>query len=45
VADGVYLMLSPLSRGKHSIHFVGVAGPVSSPFLKIDITYDITVLP
>lgn len=45
VADGVYLMLSPLSRGKHSIHFVGVAGPVSSPFLKIDITYEITVLP
>lgn len=45
VADGVYLMLAPLAPGRHSIHFVGVAGPLSSPFLKIDITYDITVLP
>jgi hypothetical protein len=45
VADGVYLMLAPLSPGKHSIHFVGVAGPLSSPFLKLDITYDITVQP
>ena len=45
VADGVYLMLSPLSPGKHTIHSVGVAGPLSSPFLKLDITYDITVLP
>ena len=44
VADGVYLMLSPLSPGKHTIHFVGVAGPLSSPFLKLDITYDISVL-
>jgi len=43
VADGVYLMLSPLSPGKHTIHFVGEAGPGGS-FLKIDITYDITVL-
>ncbi len=44
VADGVYLMLSPLSPGRHTIHFVGVAGPLSSPFLKLDITYDIEVL-
>jgi hypothetical protein len=43
VADGVYLMLSPLSPGKHTIHFVGVAGPLSKPFLKLDLTYDITV--
>jgi hypothetical protein len=43
VADGVYLMLSPLSPGKHKIHFVGEAGP-GGAFLKIDITYDITVL-
>ena len=27
VADGVYLMLAPLSPGKHKIHFVGEAGP------------------
>jgi hypothetical protein len=45
VADGVYLMLSPLPPGKHTIHFVGVAGPLSSPFVALDITYDITVLP
>ncbi|MGA2246664.1 MAG: hypothetical protein ABSH48_16855 [Verrucomicrobiota bacterium] len=45
VADGVYLMLAPLSPGKHMIHFVGEAGPLISPFLKLDITYDITVLP
>ncbi len=44
VADGVYLMLSPLSPGKHTIHFVGVAGPLTAPFLKLDITYDISVL-
>jgi len=43
VADGVYLMLSPLSVGKHAIRFVGVAGPISAPFLKIDLTYDIEV--
>ncbi len=44
VADGVYLMLSPLSPGKHKIHFVGEAGP-GGTYLKIDITYEITVLP
>jgi hypothetical protein len=44
VADGVYLMLSPLSPGRHTIHAVGVAGPVSAPFVVEDITYDITVL-
>ena len=44
VADGVYLMLSPLSPGKHSIHIVGVVGPLSAPFVKDDITYDMTVL-
>ena len=40
VADGMYLMLAPLSQGKHTIHFVGVAGPLSSPAVKIDLTYD-----
>jgi hypothetical protein len=45
VADGVYLMLAPLPPGRHTIHFVGVAGPLSAPFLVLDITYDITVLP
>jgi hypothetical protein len=45
VAEGVYLMLAPLKPGKHKISFVGVYGPVSSPNLKLDITYDIAVLP
>ena len=45
VAEGVYLMLAPLKPGKHTIAFVGVYGPVSAPNLKLDITYDITVVP
>jgi len=43
VADGVCLMLSPLSLGKHTIHFVGEVGP-GGAYLTQDITYDITVL-
>jgi len=43
VADGVYLMLSPLSPGKHSIHAVGVVGPASAPYVVEDVTYDIKV--
>ena len=43
VADGVYLMLSPLKSGKHTIHTVGVVGPLASPFVVEDVTYDITV--
>jgi hypothetical protein len=43
VADGVYLMLSPLSRGKHTVHTVGIVGPVSAPYVVEDLTYDITV--
>ncbi len=44
VADGVYLMLAPLSPGKHTIHTVGVVGPPSAPLAKSDITGEITVL-
>ena len=36
-------MLSPLSPGKHTIHTVGIVGPVSAPYVVEDITYDITV--
>ena len=39
VAEGVYLMLSPLKSGKHTIHFIGQVGP----YLNENITYDITV--
>ncbi len=42
VTYGVYLMLSPLSPGKHSIHFVGEVGP-GGIYLTQDITYNITV--
>ena len=43
VADGVYLMLAPLSPGKHTVHTVGVVGPLSAPFAKVDKTSEITV--
>jgi hypothetical protein len=43
VAEGVYLMIPPLSPGKHVIQFVGLVGPTSNPFVENDITYDITV--
>jgi hypothetical protein len=43
VSDGVFLMLAPLSVGPHTIHFVGVVGPVTTPFFFKDITYQITV--
>ena len=44
-AEGVYLMLAPLSPGNHSIHTVGVVGPVETPFFVQDVIYDITVAP
>lgn len=43
VADGVYLMSAPLTPGQHTIHFVGVVGPINSPYEYQDITYNITV--
>jgi hypothetical protein len=45
VTDGVYVMLSPFKPGRHTLHFVGVVGSLSSPDLKLDITYDIEVVP
>jgi hypothetical protein len=42
VSYGVYLMLAPLSPGKHTIHFVGEVGP-GGAYLTQDITYNITV--
>jgi hypothetical protein len=44
VSDGVFLMVAPLSVGQHTIHSVGVVGPVATPFFFKDITYNITVL-
>jgi hypothetical protein len=40
VADGVYLMLPPLSAGNHTIHF---AGTVPDFNFFLDITYNLTV--
>jgi hypothetical protein len=45
VADGVFLMLAPLSVGQHTIHQVGTFGPVDHPLFLKDITYEITVVP
>jgi hypothetical protein len=44
VALGVCVMLAPLSPGQHTIHFVGVVGPVATPFVEIDVTYNINVV-
>jgi hypothetical protein len=38
VADGYWLMLAPLSKGEHQIHF-SAAGPVN-----LDVTYDLSVV-
>jgi hypothetical protein len=45
VSDGVFLMVAPLSVGEHTIRFIGVVGPLDSPFFSLDITYHLTVLP
>jgi hypothetical protein len=43
VADGIYLMLSPLKPGHHTITFAGVVGPLSAPSVDDEATYDIAV--
>jgi hypothetical protein len=43
VAEGVFLMIPPLSPGKHVIAFAGIVGPASAPYVEADLTYDITV--
>ncbi len=41
VGDGYYVMLDPLSRGHHTVHFSGTFGPPVS--FTLDIVYDVTV--
>jgi hypothetical protein len=41
VADGFYLMLTPLSPGRHTINFGGTFGPPNN--FSLDITYNLTV--
>ncbi|MGA2750607.1 MAG: hypothetical protein ABSG59_17685 [Verrucomicrobiota bacterium] len=43
VADGVWLMLSPLSPGRHTIHTVGVVSVGGVVVVRFDLTYDLTV--
>ncbi len=38
VSDGVWILLAPLSRGEHVIHFAA-----SFPGFPLDVTYNITV--
>jgi len=45
VAEGLYVMIAPLKPGRHTIHTVGVVGPLSAPLAESDKTVDITVLP
>jgi len=42
VSDGYWLLLTPLSRGPHTIHFKGVAGAAAGGFV-VDVTYHLTV--
>jgi hypothetical protein len=48
VSDGYWVMLPPLSRGEHEIHFTGAlcnlsAPPTANPFFAVDVTYSVTV--
>ena len=47
VADGVYLLLAPLSAGSHTLHFSGVTdlSSIGQPKFIQDITYHLTVRP
>ena len=42
MGDGYYLMIKPLPKGHHTLHFTGTVGPPVS--FTLDITYDITVV-
>jgi hypothetical protein len=42
-ADGFYLMLAPLSVGRHTLHYSGTFGPPIN--FSLDITYNLTVSP
>jgi hypothetical protein len=40
IADGYWIMLTPLPRGEHEIHFIG---EIEEFDFTIDVTYHITV--
>ena len=41
-ATGIYILLAPLSPGKHTIRFGGQSKLLSTPFV-LDVSYDLTV--
>jgi hypothetical protein len=43
VSGGYYVMLAPLTKGLHTIHFGGSVG--DPPFFSLDITYNLLVAP
>jgi hypothetical protein len=45
VSDGIHLMLAPLSRGEHALHFHGTLdlSSIGGPMFIQDITYHLTV--
>jgi hypothetical protein len=45
VSDGYYLFLTPLSRGKHRLHFRALIGDPAQPSFFEDVTYHLTVAP
>jgi hypothetical protein len=45
VSGGYYLMLTPLSVGKHELHFRAVVGDPDAPAFEIDVIYHLTVAP
>jgi hypothetical protein len=44
VALGVCVLITPLPPGHHTIHLVGIVGPVATPFVEIDETYNVNVV-
>jgi len=45
VSDGFWVMLPPLGRGEHEIHFTGAFCDGGEPFFEVDVFYQITVSP
>jgi hypothetical protein len=45
VADGYWLLLAPLSAGKHEISFHAVRGDPEDPVFELEVTYHITIGP
>jgi hypothetical protein len=43
VVDGVYVMLAPLSKGQHTIHFHGEAPLSPTATFILDVTYQLRV--